>query len=332
MTSELRYDPLRRHRVILSASRAARPNDFRTLAFQPIPRSECPFCEGNERETPPEVAAERPGGSAADGPGWSIRVVPNRFPAVAMRQDLAAGVGADPCREPALGVHEVVIETPRHDAHPAEYDRQERLRVLRAYRDRFAAIAGEPGIRYLVLFRNSGPRSGASLRHPHTQLMGMVRPPAAMEGELQACAEHRAATGRCLACDLLAEEAARGERVLRDGGRLLVYLPFAGRFPAETFVTPRHHPAPFAAADDDLLDELGDALTFVVERLRRRFPDASFNWVLHTLTGDAAGATHHWRFEVFPRLGQVGGFELGTGMFINSLPPEQAARMLRGEA
>jgi UDPglucose--hexose-1-phosphate uridylyltransferase len=184
----------------------------------------------------------------------------------------------------------------------------------------------------VVLFRNSGPRSGASLAHPHTQIMGLELIPPAMRAELEALADHRRDHDRCLACELVGQELAQGDRILGGEGGFVSYLPYAGRFPGELCITSREHPPPFGELGESDLRALTAVLMDAVRRTCRAFAEPSFNWVLHTVTGDDVLGGHHWRFDLLPRLGQFGGFELGTGLYINSIPPEEAVLRLRAAA
>ncbi|MBI4878046.1 MAG: DUF4931 domain-containing protein [Planctomycetes bacterium] len=333
MGMEFRFDPLRRYWVVISPKRAWRPNDFETQHRDIGDPAACPFCEGNEAETPPEVLAVRPHGSAPDGPGWSVRVVPNLFPA------FLGDPGAEPHppgayrAAPARGYHEVVIESTRHDAELADYSAEHALLVLSALRERVRAIAHDGAVRDLLLFRNTGPRAGASLRHPHTQLVAMHEVPRTIETELAGIREHRRAAGRCLLCDLVAVELQEGTRVLERAGGFASYLPYAGRIPCEIFVAPVAHPPPFADLSDAELADFCALLVGAIRRLKAAFRDPPYNFLLHALvrSGELPDG-HHWRAEILPRRGQFGGFELGTGMFINSLPPEEAVLRLRAAA
>ncbi|MFG0316632.1 MAG: DUF4931 domain-containing protein [Planctomycetota bacterium JB042] len=330
MSSELRIDPLTGHRVLVSAGRAQRPNEFRHWKPTPAPASSCPFCWGNERETPPELYAERPDGSAPNGPGWRLRVVPNRFPALAA--DAALRTPPPPEHEawPGVGHHEVVLETERHDASLADLAPERLVAVLRVYRDRVRELATREGVRHVVVFRNGGPRSGASLTHPHTQIAAAESVPPEVAEELARLVRHRDGTGRCLQCDLVLAEVEDGTRVLARGDGFVAYLPYAGRFPAQVRVTPETHPGAFVDLWERELEGLGARLGEVLKRLREGFDDPSFNVVLHGAVVPPPEGGHHWRVDVLPRLAQVGGFELATGVFINGVPPEEAARRLRG--
>lgn len=278
--------------------------------------------------------AERPAvgeGSAPNGPGWRLRVVPNRFPAVAPdailetvpppKHSLHIGGGG-------TGHHEVVIESDRHDAR-IDASSDERVgALLHVYRDRAAALSARPGVGHVIVFRNGGPRSGASLTHPHSQIAALPKAPSETVEEGRRLAEHHVATGRCLACDRLEAELDDGARLLTVTDEWVSFLPYAGRFPAQICVTPRSHAGAFALSEDDALARLAPVVRDAVSRLAAAYDAPSFNWTLHASSiRPAAGL--HWRLDILPRMAQVGGFELSTGTFINGIPPEQAARTLR---
>ncbi|MFH0943659.1 MAG: DUF4931 domain-containing protein [Planctomycetota bacterium] len=317
MSSEFRFDPLHRRWVIISRQRASRPNDFRAVRYEQCSSDDCPFCEGNEHETPPELFAVRAGSSPPNGPGWTLRVVPNRYPAVSEE------------RLSGFGRHEVVVETNEHGGRLDELDPAQQLTVVRAYRDRVRELSADERVNYVVVFRNSGPKSGASLVHPHTQIMALKQVPPAMETELLALGDHLSECGRCLACDLVESELLASRRVLSGEGEFVSYLPYAGRFPGEMIVTSRGHPVPFGQLEEDQLGRLTPVLMDALSRAQRALGHPSFNWIMHTATDGSVSGGHHWRFELIPRLGQLGGFELSTGMYINSAPPEMVAERFR---
>ncbi len=326
MRSEIRFDPLRGHRVVLSADRAGRPNEFRVFDPRPSGLSRCPFCVGNEDETPPEIYAVRESGREPDVPGWKLRVFPNRFPAVRVGERGEAG-GGPFAFAPGVGRHEVVVDVDRHDAGLADFDDDELLRLLQAYRHRVDVLGRT--FPYVVVFKNDGPRSGASLSHPHSQIVGLPELPATLTVELDATLAHRVNTGRCIACDLVAAEVEDERRVLDEADGFVTFLPYAGRFPAEMMIAPRAHPRPFAEQSDHELTALGRLLRGALAALRDAYDRPSFNLVFHGAVDGGLAGGHHWRFEIFPRLAQVGGFELGTGTFINGVRPEDAAAALR---
>jgi len=299
---ELRFDQLRGEWVVIAAERAARPHQFRAVPGPSADAEVCPFCPGNEHETPPAIMT-LPG---ADG-GWSLRVVPNKFPA------LVRGSGA-------AGAHEVVIETERHAWSAADYSEAKMTTVLRVFRDRARHLL-EEGFQHVLVFRNDGPMSGASLPHPHTQIAALPEAPAEARRLESSFRKH----GECIVCTMVAEERERGERVIRDDGGWIVMAPYASRFPYQMRVLKADHSPSFEQSSDEDLQALASRVREALARLRDVAGDVSLNWLLHT-----GPAIPHWVFDLLPRRAHVGGFELGTGMFINSVPPESAASRLRG--
>ena len=329
---EARFDPLRRRTVLISGSRSGRPHDFRRARERTAgDPSTCHFCPGNEHETPPELAATREDGSAPDGPGWTVRVVPNRFPAVAetaSRPEQEVG----PYRvRGGFGVHEVVVESPRHDERMADYPLEHFARLMRHCQDRARALAARDGIRHVLVFRNTGSWSGASLAHPHTQILARDEAVHELRTELDATAEHRARTGRSLLQDVVDAELADGRRVVAEQGPFVCYAPFASRMAAEMAITPRTGPAPFVELGAPELDELARLFRGALRRLRGAWDDPDYNWVLSAYVSPelSPDAPHHWRIEILPRMAMIGGYELGSGSHINSVAPEAAAERLR---
>lgn len=332
--SEARFDPIRHEWVIIARDRERRPSHFRTVAEQAQPGERCPFCVGNEHDTTTEVLAAREPGAPREGPGWRWRVVTNLFPIVTPR----AGQGGpdfpppDPSRVAgALGSHEVVVETTDHAAHPADYSIAHLAELVGAFRHRVRA-ANALGFPHVTVFRNQFAPAGASLLHPHTQIVGLPHASAAVLRMQDNARRHHAATGRCLTCDVIASDTDDGSRVVARSGGLVAYTPYASRFAYEVQIAPTAHPtALFAAADPRLDLELAGLVHDVVTRVRGLLRDPAMNWVLHAGPGPLPGTPDHWRLEILPRLSRIGGFELGTGVFVNSVAPEDAAVRLRAE-
>jgi UDPglucose--hexose-1-phosphate uridylyltransferase len=315
--------------VIIAADRAGRPNDF------PVPGAltggrpaECPFCPGNEAATPPEILR------VGDGARWRVRVVPNRYPALA--PDGGRPV-SDPAavttRPAAVGVHEVTIEGPDHQGHPAAWPPEVLGEVLGVYRLRLRALAADPRLAYAIVFKNHGAGSGATLAHPHAQLMGLTFVPELPAREIEGARRHTAATGRCLWCDAIRDERAAGERLVAEAGGLVALVPLAARFPFETWVLPARHQERFEDSSPDDLVAVAAMLGDVLRRLGAVASDPPFSWVLHTAPlGPGAAVGFHWHFEIWPVVTRVAGFEWGTGVFVNPMRPEDAARRLRTAA
>ena len=338
--SEFRWDPLKAAWVITANHRAREPRDF-FLGRQQMQTSACPFCPGQERKTPPEVFALRPQGLPADGPGWQVRVVSNKFPLLRIEGELQRrGVGLHEVMT-GIGAHEVVIETPDHDKAMADLSAEEIALVLQAYRARLLDLRLDRRFRYLQVFKNHGFEAGAPVPHAHSQIMAVPITPPAVKTELEVCRSYFRNHDRCLICDLIGEELTDGRRVVYDDGQFLVVAPYASCFPFELRLFPRRHGHDFALQNDDSLAACAAALRNVLRRLRNLLRDPPFNFILHTappmqprpehpdywatLAGD-----YHWHIELVPRLNRIAGFEWGSGFFINLMPPEDATRFLRG--
>ncbi len=318
--SELRRDPFTGRWVVIAEGRSARPNEH---AGRP-PRAEtdpnCPFCEGHEDRTPPETVALRPGGGAPNTPGWTIRAIPNKFPTFGGSGPAGGGSSRGLDFRPGRGVHEVVIESPSHaPAMPALSP--ERLGVLfRFLRDRVRAIEQVPDVQSVLLFENWGPESGGTLWHPHAQIVGVPQVPARLEEEQRRFGEG----GPCLLEEVTASERRHGSRVIVDEPVLTLSTPYGSAHPYEMRLVPRQHRASFGAATDEEVAALAELLPASLRALEAVQPGLSYNWFVHG-GGRATPATFHWHVEVVPRLVRPDGFELGSELPVNPVPPESAA-------
>jgi UDPglucose--hexose-1-phosphate uridylyltransferase len=339
--SELRLDFPGGFWVLFAPERAKRPNDFRTIksaAGTDSSRRSCPFCPGREGDTPSEVAARREKGSVPDSPGWRVRVVPNKFPALIRPSAPAYSREGEERGDvrPGHGFHEVVIDGPDHDQDWADFPEDRLREVLAVFRDRLQFIEKEPSIRYLQIFKNKGGEAGASLRHPHTQILALPVVPGQVRREVEAMVGHGKASGSCYACRMIAEEES-GPRLIQTGKEFVALAPFASRFSYEIHVRPRRHSASFSDLSDEELLPLAGTMRDLFRRLRSTAGDPPFHLVLRqapVLRDDQddkhlVAAFMHWRFEILPVLGAVAGFEWGTGCFINPVLPERAASALR---
>ena len=328
--SELRKDPITGRWVIVAPDRVKRPTDFHLERPTVAGRDTCPFCEGREHMTPPEVLAYRAGGGVANGPGWDVRVVPNKFPAMAVEGELNVKAGGLFERMDAVGSHEVLIESPRHDDTLATMSVEQIERVLRAFRDRAVALARDPRFQSVVLFKNHGATAGATLEHPHAQLIALPIVPGFVREELDGARRYFDAVKRCVFCDLIQHESDALERVIEATADFLVVSPYASRFPFETWLLPKGHSARFVDYPDRRFEHLARALKTAAARIDRALGGPDYNLVLHSspLLEDAA-SSYHWHIEIVPRLARVAGFEWGTGFYVNHTSPEDAARALR---
>ncbi|MFA5517038.1 MAG: DUF4931 domain-containing protein [Desulfuromonadales bacterium] len=337
--SELRWDPLKTSWAIITTERGRRPRDF-FLERETVTMVACPFCYGREEKTTGEIFAIRPPGSLANTPGWKVRVIPNKYPALRIEGDLEKrGVGLYDVMN-GIGAHEIVIETPDHERTLTDLSPAEIVDVFRAWRARLLDLRRDARFRYIFVFKNYGLEAGAGISHAHSQLIALpVTPPTAVS-ELNACRQHFLQKERCLICDLLQQECEDGRRIVRDAGDFVVYTPYAARFPFELRLLPRRHSHDFALLDDRELAALAETVKDTLLRLRTVLREPPYNFVLHSAPPmqlrlgkpgywNSLPYDYHWHIELIPRLTKVAGFEWGTGFYMNPTAPEEAALFLR---
>lgn len=337
--SELRKDPVLDRWVIIAAERGRRPSDFAS----PEPEetsSTCPLCEGQEEMTPPEILAVRPDGSAPNTPGWQVRVVPNKFPALTIEGELdRRGMGINDMMR-GVGAHEVIIESPQHGWRMSDGPPEAIATVLGVYRQRLLDLYNDPRFRYVVIFRNYGERAGASLRHPHSQLIAVPVTPKRIKDKLVASRDYYRAKERCLFCDIVNQEVALGDRVAASNEHFVALCPFASRFPFELAIFPRSHEHDFALLNDAQLQSLARIMHLCLRHLRSALGEPHYNYVINTAPNaiprpgrpdywSTLALDYHWHLEVIPRVTHMAGFEWGTGFYINPVAPEDAAQFLR---
>jgi len=327
---ELRKDPVTGRWVIIASERAGRPTDFvreRMLSSG----GSCPFCYGSEDKTPPEVLAYRASNAPADSPGWRVRVVPNKYPALRIEGSLGRRAAGMYDLMNAIGAHEVVIESPDHLAQMADLGAAQIAEVLWAYRERFLDLQRDSRFRYILIFKNQGPEAGATLEHTHTQIIATPVVPKRVNEELDGARAHYEQRERCIFCDLVAQELESGVRVVGQNAAFVAIAPFAARFPFETWILPLRHSATFETVSAADVHALAELLRQTLRRLRGALGDPAYNYVLHTAParGDQVDEFYHWHLEIMPKLTRVAGFEWGSGFYINPTPPEVAAATLR---
>ncbi|MEO0081478.1 MAG: galactose-1-phosphate uridylyltransferase [candidate division WOR-3 bacterium] len=326
---ELRKDPVLGRWVIISTERSRRPSDFRRPAHQPVTghNQPCPFCPGNEHLTPPEIMRRPESGQ------WSVRVVPNRFPALTPEgQPVRQGVGVYD-KMTGIGAHEVIIETPDHCLSLADVEPGHFSEVIWTFHDRHVALSADPRLRYVLVFKNHGAGAGASLAHSHSQLIAMPVVPVLVKSELEGAAQYFRFRNRCVYCDMLKQELQETVRLVFENDSFVVFQPFAPRFPFETWVVSRRHLGSFATMDAAHVTDLALALKDILGRMNRGLSGPDFNFVVHSapLT-EPDPEYYHFHIELMPKLTTIAGFEVGTGFYINPVPPEDAACFLRQQS
>ncbi|HEV8348562.1 MAG TPA: galactose-1-phosphate uridylyltransferase [Vicinamibacterales bacterium] len=327
---ELRKDPIMGRWVIISTDRQKRPNDFVFERARIIGREHCPFCPGHEALTPPEIMAYRQDGGAPNKPGWDVRVVPNKFPALQVEGTLDREGDGMFDRMNGIGAHEVIIETPDHDRTLASMSEPEIVRVLSAYRDRMQDLKRDFRLRYILIFKNHGAAAGATLEHTHSQLIALPIVPDFVREELDGARRHFAMKERCVYCDIVRQDLRDGRRVILENADVVALAPYAPRFAFETWLLPKRHGARFEEAPRHEYEGLARVIKAVLQRIDRALESPSYNLILHTSPfSEDASDFYHWHLELMPKLTKVAGFEWGTGFYINPTSPEEAARVLR---
>jgi UDPglucose--hexose-1-phosphate uridylyltransferase len=337
--SELRKDIVSGRWVILAAERSKRPDDFRPAQ----PRKEepaagfCPFCEGSETKTPPEVFAIRKRGTRRDRPGWRVRVVPNKFPAL--------NRGLPPERQEdgifnwmdGVGVHEVIIENPDHGREIYDLSLAHLQGVLETYKKRLISIENEFQYKYVHIFKNKGREAGASLSHPHSQIVATPIIPKQVNEELYGCERLHRQYEECIFCRIIRDETRLGDRLVLRNDDFCVITPFAPRFPFEMRLYPLRHSPWYSTLTKRESLSLAKTLKAILSRQKQILSDPPFNYYIHQgpnphLPHEAwvnLEKSYHWHIEIIPVLTRVAGFEWGTGFYINPVTPETAASFLR---
>ncbi len=335
---EFRRGPINDRWVIIAPERAKRPSDYKQKGpEQPAqPPESCPFCPGNEEKTPPEIYR------AQDSEGiWQVRVVPNKFPALSDYPDLGrTAVEGIFDRMNGIGTHEVIIETPEHTKEIPDLSIEQIKLIVDTYILRLSKLRENDFYRYVLLFKNHGKEAGASLTHPHSQIIATPIVPSHVREMLQAAKAYYEQKERCLFCDMLLTELRAGDRIIEVTDEYIVFTPYDSRFPFEMMIYPRVHSHEFTEMDEKTRWGLARALKRTLYRLKALLGDPPYNLVLHNSPNPVPRPgkpeywftlpyDYHWRMEVIPRLTRVAGFEWGTGFYINPMPPEDAARYLR---
>ena len=330
--SQFRQNPLTGQWVSIAPRRAERPMDY-AESLDGSPAEVCPFCEGNERDTPLETLALRSADAPPNGPGWQVRVVTNRYPFVSVdHTDDEANLAGDDlfATRSGAGLQEVIIESPQHLTEVTQLSATEWTDVLGVYRQRLEQIQADGRWKYALLFKNSGEQGGASLAHLHSQLVALPTVPAQVAAMWDRFRAHYEQYGRTLLVDIIQRELAAGERVVSEGEHFVALCPFASRQPYEMLVLPKRAIGNFAEATDMELPALAALLRDLIERLGKVYADVAFNWHFHSSPFDTISPEHyHWHVEIVPRVTKTAGYEWATGNAVNIVSPETAAEHLR---
>jgi len=327
---ELRKDPVVGRWVIVATERGKRPGDFLSTPVEPAEPARNPFAEGNEQMTPPEIFAFRDPHSQPNSPGWQVRVVANKFPALRVEGDLGKEGHGIYDKMNGIGAHEVIVECPFHEVSMANLPEAHIREILWVYRDRLVDLKKDRRLVYGMIFKNVGLAAGASLEHAHSQLIVTPIVPVNVQEEMNGSLEFFNFRGRCIYCDMMHEELSSGKRIVLDTPNFICFAPFASRFPFELWIVPKNHNSHYENIQRNELEEMGTVLKTILMKLESALDRPSYNYIIHTSPFDVQLLPHyHWHMEIIPRMTRVAGFEWGTGFYINPVPPEEAAAYLR---
>jgi len=334
---ELRKDPAVNRWVIVSVERAKRPSNLASQRISPA-EGDCPFCEGKESLTPPEIYAIRDKKSKKNVPGWDVRVVPSNSPYFIIEGDLdRRNLGVYDVMN-GIGAHEIIVETPQHIQNLSDLTEDQIARVLSVWAERVKDLENDARFKYILIFKNHGWSSGAGkVRHTRTQLIATPVTPKRVKEELSVARKYYDLHERCIFCDIIKQELDSRVRVVSEIDGFISIVPFASRFPFEMCVLPKKHSCDFYNLEHSEFLELAKILKQCLTKLKLGLNDPPFNLMLHaspfrrkkpgywrTINED-----YHWHIEIIPRLANVAGFEWGTGFYICPIAPEEAALYLR---
>lgn len=288
----------------------------------------CPFCPGNEAQTPNEVL--RIPASSRDS-DWQVRVVTNRFAALTPEGSSTRRENGHFARSmDGFGVHEVIIESPLHNVTLASMSYQQVANVLDAYQQRYNALKENRLLKFITVFKNHGRESGTSLVHPHSQLIATPIITPYYHRRFDVAHDYHAEMGSCLYCDILDEEMEKGERIVADTDEFIILHPYASRVPWETWIIPKKHRSSFGLLPATNLPELAMVLKNALLCLYHGLDNPAFNLMIDTTTTeDEEDPYYHWHIRIVPRQSMIAGFEIGSGIYITAALPEETAKLMK---
>jgi UDPglucose--hexose-1-phosphate uridylyltransferase len=337
--NEVRKDYLLDRWVVIATERGRRPTDFAKQERQKAKTAVCPLCPGNEHMTPPAVLVYLKNGKgikkSADKNGfrhkdWLVRCISNLYPAFTPPKEKAdyKRISEKENFSLAVGHHEVLIESPIHDAHPSDAEIQQLMYVVNAYVDRLRELSSKPYVQYVSIFRNHGIEAGASLSHAHSQIIATPFVPRILSEELKASRKFWKEKGECIFCQILKKEL-DGPRSIMENSDFAVFAPYASVNPMEFWIFPKRHEASLLEMAKSEIEAFAKTLKACLSGLKKLVNDPPYNYGFHMAINKDAHEYYHWHLEVYPKLAIWAGFEKSTGMYINTVAPEVAAQSLK---
>lgn len=325
---ELRMNLISDEWVIIATERAKRPEDFVKVKKDKVDKPEykdsCPFCPGNEKQTPPSTFL------VGDEKNWKVRVVLNKFGALSYEGEKTRKVGMSFQSMNGVGIHEVIIENPRHNAFIASMSNEEVVNIIKTYRQRYLTAGQDKRIESVVIFKNHGASAGTSLEHPHSQLIATPIVPPQIRRRVNQAIGYYDFTGECLFCKTLETELKAKERIIFETRHFVSFINYAALSPFHIWIFPKRHTASFGEINDDEILDLAVNMKSILGKLYVGLDNPDFNYIIRSIPVNEKGTHYfHWYLSIIPKVTQTAGFELGSGMFINVALPEKSAEFLR---
>ncbi|MBI4685373.1 MAG: galactose-1-phosphate uridylyltransferase [Nitrospirae bacterium] len=332
---ELRKDPLLNRWVAVQFD--SKPPEYYNFEEENEKEHSCILCAGREKETPSEITAIRNKGSQPNDSGWLARVIPNPNPILRIEGDLGRrGIGMYD-KMNSIGANEIIVETPEHDKRPEDMGLEQMVRVVTLYKERVADLEKDSRLRYALIYKNSGKEAGAVYTHSHSQIIATPIIPMRVKDELDGAKKYYAYKERCIFCDMMREELRYGDRVIFETKNFIAFCPYVPRFSFEFWILPKRHSCAFQEIYAEELEDFGLMILSMIKKLRSVLKNTPYNYIIHTAPNriprrdhwHTLGEDFHWHVEVAPRLMRISGFEWGTGFYVVTTSPEDAAKYLR---
>jgi UDPglucose--hexose-1-phosphate uridylyltransferase len=329
---ELRQNPANKEWVIIATERSRRPEEFQAPKTEDLPDSKhgCPFCEGNETMTPNEIFAFRTYGTKPDTPGWWIRVIPNKFPALVPEGTTNRTLSESFFRfMDGVGSHEIIVEGTDHNMCMATMAQKQMEEIFLAYKERYIILKKDPRFEMILIFKNHGRDAGTSIRHPHSQIVAAPVTPNHIRHYIEEAMRFFDDNGKCVHCVILERELSNS-RVIMQTDNFIAFVPFAARSPFEITVMPKKHDSSYGHITDADAKELGYLMWQTLAKIFNGLNDPAYNFMILSAPCHEEDLEYfHWHIQIIPRVAAVAGFEMGSGIYINTVIPEEAAKFLR---
>ncbi len=334
--TEFRRDPLTHRWVITGFIDSDRPEEL-IPTLKRNPPEHCHFCEGNEHFTPKETYAHRAEGSVPNRPGWDIRVVPNRTTDLRIRELQKRGQGGIYDLQNASGIHETIVETPKHTNRFSQLPLAQMVKVLKTYQDRYEEHKKNHLLKGVLIFRNQGRGGALVFEHTHSHMISLPFIPKTVENELKGAKRFYDLKTRCIFCDMVSEEKKINQRILYENDDYISWCPFAARFPFEAWIIGKSHQSEYSKTDPATFENLARAIRFTLSSIEKVVGDTPISFVIHSaplrfdVTEDYSYVpnVYHWHIEILPHALPAGGFEWGGDFFLSPPTPERCAKVLK---